>query len=71
LLIREENGVRKQIRMNLNSSELLNSPYYYLRSNDIVYVQPGRFGTRDINFRNLTYLLTAFSILTVVLTFTK
>jgi polysaccharide export outer membrane protein len=71
LLIREENGVRKQIRMNLNSSDLLNSPYYYLRSNDIVYVQPGRFGTRDINFRNLTYLLTAFSILTVVLTFNK
>lgn len=71
LLIREENGVRKQIRFNLNSSDVLNSPYYYIRSNDIVYVQPGRFGTREINFRNLTYLFTAMSIFTFILTLTK
>jgi len=71
LLIREENGVRKEIRFNLNSSDVLNSPYYYIRSNDIVYVQPGRFGTREINFRSLTYLFTAMSIFTFILTLTK
>jgi len=66
LLIREENGVRKQIRFNLNSSEVLNSPYYYLRNNDVVYVQPGRYGTREINFRNVTYLVAAISIFAFV-----
>jgi polysaccharide export outer membrane protein len=71
LLIREENGVRKQIRFNLNSSDVLNSPYYYLRSNDIVYVQPGRFGTREINFRNVTYLVAAISIFAFINSFLK
>ncbi|MGR6086957.1 MAG: polysaccharide biosynthesis/export family protein [Arcticibacter sp.] len=71
LLIREEDGARKQIRMNLNSSEVLNSPYYYLRNNDIIYVQPGKFGTRDINFRSLTYLITVISVLTFLQTLIK
>jgi polysaccharide export outer membrane protein len=71
LLIREENGVRKQIRFDMNSSDVLNSPYYYLRSNDIVYVQPGRFGTREINFRNVTYLVAAISIFAFINSFLK
>src|SRR5205085_4095548 len=42
LLIREENGERKFIRLNLNSSTLFESPYYYLKQNDIVYVEPSK-----------------------------
>jgi len=42
MLIREEEGKKTIKRLNLNSSELLNSPYYYLRSNDIVYVEPNK-----------------------------
>ena len=42
LLIREENNKKITTRINLNSSELFNSPYYYLKSNDIVYVEPNR-----------------------------
>ena len=40
LLIREENGERKYIHLNLNSSDVLTSPYYYLQQNDYVYVSP-------------------------------
>lgn len=40
LLIREENGIRKMARINLNSRELLNSPYFYLQQNDVIYVEP-------------------------------
>lgn len=29
-------------RINLNSAELFTSPYYYLQSNDIVYVEPNK-----------------------------
>lgn len=42
MVIREENGQKIIKRLNLNSSELFNSPYYYLKSNDIVYVEPNR-----------------------------
>jgi polysaccharide export outer membrane protein len=33
---------RSIARVNLNSSELFTSPYYYLQSNDIVYVEPNK-----------------------------
>jgi polysaccharide biosynthesis/export protein len=42
LVIREENDKKVIKRINLNTSELFGSPYYYLKSNDIVYVEPNR-----------------------------
>lgn len=42
LLIREEPGRKVVKRINLNSSDLFTSPYYYLKSNDVVYVEPNR-----------------------------
>lgn len=42
LVIRELEGKRVTKRLNLNSRELFTSPYYYLKSNDVVYVEPGR-----------------------------
>ena len=40
LLIREENGERIYHRINLNDTEVLSSPYFYLQQNDVVYVEP-------------------------------
>lgn len=40
LLVRDTNGKKEYARLNLNSSELFNSPYYYLRQNDVLYVEP-------------------------------
>lgn len=42
LVIREENGEKIIKRINLNTNELFASPYYYLKSNDIVYVEPNK-----------------------------
>lgn len=42
LLIREESGSRKLIRIDLTSDELFTSPYYHLKSNDIIYVEPNK-----------------------------
>lgn len=42
MVIREEAGQRIVKRINLNSKELFTSPYYYLKSNDIVYVEPNK-----------------------------
>jgi polysaccharide export outer membrane protein len=42
LLIRDEAGKKVTRRINLNSNELLTSPYYYLKSNDVIYVEPNK-----------------------------
>lgn len=42
MIIREEDGVKKIKRINLNSSEVFTSAYYYLKSNDIVYVEANK-----------------------------
>ena len=33
-------GKRTTARINLNNKDVLNSPYFYLQQNDIVYVEP-------------------------------
>jgi polysaccharide export outer membrane protein len=42
LLIREESNQKITKRLDLNSNDLLTSPYYYLKNNDIVYVSPNQ-----------------------------
>lgn len=40
MIIREEDGKRVAHRLNLNKAEALESPCFYLRQNDVVYVEP-------------------------------
>ncbi len=42
MIIREEKDQKIIKRVDLNSSEIFSSPYYYLQSNDIVYVEPNK-----------------------------
>lgn len=42
LVIRDEDGKKVTHRLNLNNNDLFSSPYYYLRSNDVVYVEPNK-----------------------------
>jgi polysaccharide export outer membrane protein len=39
LLIREEGGTKKVVRLNLNDAKLLESSYFYLQQNDAIYVE--------------------------------
>jgi len=48
LLIREdETGEKTPHRLNLNDANILNSPYYYVQQNDIIYVQPNKVKVRN------------------------
>lgn len=49
LLIRETDGQREFHRLDLTSQELLNSPYFYLQQNDVIYVEPNK--VRQANAR--------------------
>lgn len=40
LVIREESGKRTIARVNLLSKSVFNSPFYYLKTNDVIYVEP-------------------------------
>jgi polysaccharide export outer membrane protein len=42
LLVREENGRRTTNHIDLTSADFLSSPYYYLKPNDLVYVEPSK-----------------------------
>jgi polysaccharide export outer membrane protein len=42
LLIRETEGVKTTVRINMTDPNLLNSPYYYLTQNDVLYVEPNK-----------------------------
>lgn len=42
LLIRDDNGKREVHHINLNNKDILASPYYYLRQNDVIVVQPNK-----------------------------
>ena len=42
LIIREVNGQRSFERVNLLSKSLFASPYFYLKTNDVVYIEPSR-----------------------------
>jgi len=42
-LIRQlDDGTREYVRLDLTKSTVLNSPYYYLRQNDYIYIEPGK-----------------------------
>lgn len=40
LITRENNGKLEFHRINLNTDELFKSPYYYLKQNDVIYIEP-------------------------------
>ncbi|MEO8405449.1 MAG: polysaccharide biosynthesis/export family protein [Chitinophagaceae bacterium] len=52
LVIREEKDEKIFKRINLNSSEIFTSPYYYLKSNDIIYVEPNKAKVATTNRSN-------------------
>jgi len=41
-LVREVQGERKFVTIDLTNKQLFNSPYYYLAQNDVIYVEPNK-----------------------------
>jgi polysaccharide export outer membrane protein len=72
LLIREE-GTKKIIhRMDLTSKDVLSSPFYYLKTNDIVYVEPNnaRIASTSRTQQLLPIILSALSFIAIIVTYT-
>lgn len=66
LLRQQENGSREFIRLDLSKSDILNSPYYFLKQNDYIYIEPSKskIASSDaIQNRNITILTTLGGLL--------
>jgi polysaccharide export outer membrane protein len=64
-LIREDSNGQKSIHiLNLNDANIINSPYYYLQQNDVVYVEPNKVKSQNSSVGSMTTLwFSATSIL--------
>lgn len=68
LLVRNENGKNLSVNIDLTSSNILASDYYYLRPNDIIYVKPMRKKFWGLDTFPWSVLLSTIS--TVILIYT-
>lgn len=70
LLIREENGNREYVKIDLRSKNTITSPYFYLKNNDVIYVQPNKekvLGS-DSTLQKFALVLSALSIVAIFIT---
>lgn len=70
LLIRDNNNKKEFVRFNLNSSNTFQSPYFYLRQGDVVYVEPNKSrvaATDSRQVRRITILTSVLTLLVVII----
>ena len=68
LVIQDYDGKKTYTRVNLKSSELFDSPVYYLSQNDIVYIEPNKTRAKDSSIG--TYTGVIFSTLGILISTT-
>ncbi|MCC8426196.1 polysaccharide biosynthesis/export family protein [Mucilaginibacter sp. UR6-11] len=70
ILIREYDGKREYLPVDLTSKKIFSSPYYYLQNNDVIYVEPDRikYAPLDRGYRTLTTVLAVITTAGVVVT---
>lgn len=71
LLIREENGQRVSHHIDLTSKDLFNSPYFYLKQHDVVYVAPNEAKKKNSSYSqasqyNISLTSTLVSVASVI-----
>lgn len=70
-VIREENGKRATYVIDLRSSKMFDSPAYYIKQNDVIYVEPnkvraGQSTINDNSFQSVSLWVSIASLLTSV-----
>jgi polysaccharide export outer membrane protein len=73
LVIREVNGQREFGRLNLLSKDVFKSPYFYLKTNDVVYVEPvsTKFLARTGAPQYIGLVAAGITLLLTILNFSK
>jgi len=73
LLIREVDGRRVYIPIDLTSKKVFTSSYYYLKNNDIIYVKPNKekVSSSDTALQRISLVISALSILAIFISVSK
>ena len=74
LIVRDNNGRKEYGRLDVANPEIFASPYFYLKQNDVVYVEPNNAKKRNANYSSaqqytltiISTILTAASVITTV-----
>ena len=65
LLIREDpTGQKSTHRLDISDANILNSPYYYLQQNDIIYIEPNKTKIRRQAISNVSVWFSALGMVT-------
>jgi len=74
VLVRERDGKREYIPIDLNSKDIFKSPYFYLKSNDLIYVTPGKSKlstVSDKGYQNASLIIGALSVIAIAISLFK
>ncbi|KQS48653.1 MAG: polysaccharide biosynthesis/export family protein [Flavobacterium sp.] len=71
LVIREVDGKKQATRVDITKADFLNSPFYYLKQNDVVYVEPNKTKVNSSAVGpNTAIVLSSISILVTIIALT-
>jgi len=65
LLLRDENGTKKQYRIDLTNNNFINSPVYYLTQNDVIYIEANQAKINSSNVSGSSSILVAIASLVI------
>lgn len=69
LVMRENNGKREWARLDITKPEIVASPYFYLRSNDVVIIEPTKkrvVASDQVTMRNISIATSIVSTLAII-----
>jgi polysaccharide export outer membrane protein len=69
LVIRHVNGIREVHHVNLTSKEVFSSPVFYLKPNDVIYVEPNKRKFIDTNAQLISIVTSITSTLSILVLF--
>jgi polysaccharide biosynthesis/export protein len=70
-IIRENKGIREMAKINLKTQEIFDSPYYYLRNGDLIYIEPikekGTFNDQRVQLAPIYLSITTTAVVFISL----
>jgi len=69
LVIRQENGIRQVHHVDLTSQDVFSSPVFYLKPNDVIYVEPNKRKFIDTNAQLISIVTSITSTLSIIVLF--
>ena len=69
MIIKESQGTRTVVHVDMNNKDILNSPYFYLDPNDVVYVEPvkSKKDQASLTRSNISIVLSLLSVISFII----